>query len=315
MPLEQLKNYQGISPRPADFDDFWDKSIAEMKAVEPNLELKPSDFQVPNADCMELRFTGVGGSRIYAKYLKPKNIDKPVPLIIMFHGYTCSSGNWNDKLAFVSQGYAVVALDSRGQSGFSEDLGGTHGITFRGHIIRGLSDNDPKKLLFRQNFLDTAQLAGIIMDFDEIDETRVGVYGGSQGGALSLVCAALEPRIKMATVAYPFLSDYKRVWQLELPTMAYMELREYFRYYDPLHEKEDEIFNLLSYIDIQHLMPRIKADVLFGVGLMDDTCPPSTSFAAYNKLQTKKELLIYPDFGHENLTGFWDKAFMFQMGL
>ena len=77
----------------------------------------------------------------------------------------------------------------------------------------------------------------------------------------------------------------------------------YFRHFDPLHEREDEIFTKLGYIDLQYLAPRIRGDVLMFVGLMDTICPPSTQFAAYNKMTANKQLAIYPDFGHEHLPG------------
>ena len=80
---------------------------------------------------------------------------------------------------------------------------------------------------------------------------------------------------------------------------CYGSITEYFRRYDPKHEREDEIFTKLGYIDLQHLSPRIKAEVLMATGLMDDTCPPSTQFAIYNKITSKKQVLIYPDYGHE----------------
>jgi cephalosporin-C deacetylase len=51
------------------------------------------------------------------------------------------------------------------------------------------------------------------------------------------------------------------------------------------------------------------------VGLMDTICPPSTQFAAYNKIKSKKEMIIYPDFGHEGLPGVNDHVFQFMMGL
>jgi cephalosporin-C deacetylase len=92
-------------------------------------------------------------------------------------------------------------------------------------------------------------------------------------------------------------------------------LKAYFRRFDPLHQRRQEIFTKLGYIDIQHLMPRIRAEVLMGITLMDTICPPSTQFAAYNKITTKKEAVIYPDFGHEGLPGFSDSTFRFLMGL
>ena len=128
-----------------------------------------------------------------------------------------------------------------------------------------------------------------------------GGNGGSQGGGLSLACAALEPRIKRAAPLYPFLCDYQRVWEMDLDENAYEELRYYFRRFDPRHEREKEVFTQLGYIDVQHLAPYVRGEVLMAVGLMDTICPPSTQFAAYNKIESKKELAIYPDFGHENL--------------
>jgi cephalosporin-C deacetylase len=217
-------------------------------------------------------------------------------------------------LGYVAQGYTVAALDCRGQGGLSEDKGGVTGWTLRGHIIRGL-DGPPENLLFRHIFLDTAQLAKIVMEMPDVDENRVGATGGSQGGGLTLACAALEPRIKRAAPVFPFLCDYLRVWEIDEDKDAYAELREYFRKFDPMHRRKNEVFTRLGYIDVQHLAPRIQAEVLMGVGLMDQICPPSTQFAAYNKIKSEKSLAIYPDFGHETLPGHDDIIFQFMAGL
>ena len=314
MPLEQLKTYQGRNPRPDDFDEFWDRGIAEMQAIDPQVELIQSDFQTPYAECMDMYFTGVGGARIHAKVLRPASASMPHPALVIFHGYQGNAGDWIDKLGYAAMGYTVAALDCRGQGGLSEDTGGVVGNTFRGHIIRGL-DGPPDKMLFRRIFLDTAQLARIVMAMPDVDEGRVGAMGNSQGGGLTLACAALEPRIKRAAPLYPFLCDYKRTWEIDLAKDAYAELQEYFRQFDPLHEREEDVFVKLGYIDVQHLCPRIRGEVLLGVGLMDTICPPSTQFAAYNKIKAKKTLAVYPDFGHELPPGHSDKVFQFMAGL
>jgi cephalosporin-C deacetylase len=314
-PFEQLKTYQGINPRPADFDEFWDKSLAEMRSVAPEMELVPARFQAPGAECFHLYFTGVGRARVHAKLLRPKHASTPHPALLMFHGYSGDSGDWSDKLGYVAQGYTVAALDCRGQGGLSEDRGGVAGNTRNGHIIRGLDDalnGKPEKLLFRQIFLDTAQLAKIVMEMPEVEAGRVGATGGSQGGALTVACAALEPRIRRASPVFPFLSDYQRVWEMDQAKDAYLELKEYFRRFDPLHAREDAVFEKLGYVDIQFLAPRIRAEVLWGIGLMDTVCPPSSQFAAYNKITSAKTMAIFPDFGHEALPGHPDQIFQFQ---
>jgi len=314
MPVEKLRKYKGRNPRPKDFDAYWKRALDEMKSVKPRVELVPSDFHAPGVECFDLYFTGVRNARIHAKYLRPKYAKKAHPAVMQFHGYSGSSGDWWEKLSYVGLGYSVAALDCRGQGGLSEDTGGVKGNTLKGHIIRGLDDT-PDNLLFRHIYLDTAQLAGIVMEMPEVDGSRVGAMGGSQGGGLTLACAALEPRVKRAAPVYPFLCDYRRVWEMDLSKDAYEELSGFFRRFDPTHAREDEIFTRLGYIDVQHLANRIKAQVLIGIGLMDTICPPSSQFAAFNKMKCRKKAVTYPDFGHEGLPGFLDKTFEFMAGL
>ncbi len=315
MPMERLQAYTGTNPRPMDFEAYWDRGLAEMRALDARVERRPAAFQTPFAECEHLFFTGVGGARVHAKLLRPRTPPpSPQPAVLQFHGYTGSSGGWMDKLPWVAQGFTVAALDCRGQGGLSNDPGGVPGYTHLGHIIRGL-DGAPEQLAFRQIFLDTAQLAGIVMALPGVDPDRVGALGGSQGGGLTLACVALEPRIRRAAPNFPFLCDYQRVWQMDLAVNAYAELREYFRRFDPRHEREAEVFTRLGYVDVQHLAPRIRAEVLMGVGLMDTVCPPSTQFAAYNKITAPKQLALFPDFGHEDLPGHADRVFQFMAEL
>jgi cephalosporin-C deacetylase len=314
VPLEQCKLYQGINPRPADFDAFWDRGMEEMNLVFPEVEMVRAEFRARGAECFHLYFTGVGWARIHAKFLRPAKSAGPHPAVLMFHGYSCDSGDWSDKLAYVSQGFSVAAMDVRGQGGLSQDRSVVDGSTLHGHFVRGLEDalrGEPEKMLFRQVFLDTAELAKIVMEMPDVDADHVGVTGWSQGGALTVACAALVPRIRRAAPVYPFLSDYQRVWEMDLAKDAYNELKEYFRWANPLHLNEATVFETLGYIDIQHLAPRIKADVLWSIGLMDQICPPSTQFAAYNKITSDKRMDIYPDFVHEHIRGANDRIFAF----
>ncbi|HSI72089.1 MAG TPA: acetylxylan esterase [Fimbriimonas sp.] len=310
MPLAELEKYQGRNPRPADFDAYWDRAFRQLAETPPDVSIERHELSSKMADCFHLRFTGAGGSRIYSKLLVPKNLHARSPALLQFHGYTGNSGDWNDKLNYVSQGFVVAAMDCRGQGGRSEDLGGAKGNTHSGQIIRGLEDHEDK-LYYRGVYLDTVRLAQIVMEMPEVDAARVGCTGGSQGGGLSLACAGLEPRIKKCAPWFPFLSDYQRTWEMDMGGSAYGEIKNYFRHFDPRHENQDAIFERLGYIDVQHLAPRIKAEVLMSVGLMDTTTLPSTCFAAYNKIPSKKRVSIYPDYGHEGLPGFGDMVFDF----
>lgn len=251
LPLAKLREYRGINPCPEDFDDFWDRSVLEARRLDPQVECVPGDFKTPFAECYDLYFKGVGGSRIHAKYMKPVRCEEPHPAVLFFHGYTGNSGTWVERLAYAASGYSVFAMDCRGQGGPSEDLGGVTGTTYSGQIMRGLEDG-PEKMYFRQIFLDVVMMADIVF---------------------------------------------------------------YFKRFDPCHEREDEIFRLLGYIDVQNFAKRIICEVLMGTALMDTTCPPSSQFAIYNKITSKKELVLYPDYIHEPIPDFADKTFQFLQGL
>jgi cephalosporin-C deacetylase len=310
MPLAELERYAGRNPRPDDFDAYWERGLLEMRATDPAVELVPARFQTAFAECFQLRFTGVRGARIHAKYLRPRASRNRSPALLEFHGYAGNSGDFASKLAWVAAGFAVASLDCRGQGGLSDDAGGMRGTTHNGHIVRGLLD-EADALLFRQIFLDTAELARVVAGFPEVDPERMAARGASQGGALTLACAALEPRIKKAAPVYPFLSDYQRVWEMDLAKDAYAELRTFFRHHDPTHERIDHWFSRLGYIDVQHLAPRIQGEVLMAISQMDPICPPSSQFAAFNKIRSKKSRVLYPDFGHEYLPGWADREWAF----
>ena len=136
MPLEALLRYEGRNPRPADFDAYWDRALAELDALDANVTLTPHALDAPFAECFDLTFTGVGGARVYAKYLRPKNpTGGPHPAVVMFHGYSGSSGDWADKLNYVARGFAVAAMDCRGQGGKSEDVGGVQATRCAGILF------------------------------------------------------------------------------------------------------------------------------------------------------------------------------------
>ena len=309
-PIEELYTYNGSSPCPADIDEYWDKALEEMDALDFKAEFAESKFKARGIEFYDLYFTGTKNARLHAKFAKPVNIDGKAPAVLIFHGLSGSSCEWTGLIKYASQGYVTAALDTRGQGGMSQDTGGVCGTTYSTPFTRGL-DGDKHDLLMRDAFLDTALIAKLIMGLDYVDESRVAATGGSQGGGLSIACAALVPKLKKCAPIEPYLSDYKRVWDMDLAVNAYEGLKYYFRHFDPRHEREAEIFEKLGYIDIQNLAKRIKAEVLMGTGLMDTIVPPSTQFAMYNKITSPKDVKIYPDYGHESLKGHDDIIFEF----
>ncbi|MDA3899919.1 MAG: acetylxylan esterase [Spirochaetes bacterium] len=314
LPLSELRRYKGTNPCPDDFDDYWSEALNELSETDDDVLLVPADFKVSFAECSDLYFTGVRKARIHAKILRPIKAERKTPAVLLFHGLSANCGDWQSKLGWVAAGFTVVAMDVRGQGGSSDDIGGVPGNTLHGHITRGLQSNDPHDLLYRHIFLDTAQLARIAMNFDWVDRDLVCATGGSQGGGLTLACGALVPQIKRIAPLYPYLSDYRRVWDLDLALDAYEDIKEHFRRFDPMHQHEEQVFTKLGYIDIQNLAPRIEAETLMAIGLMDKICPPSSQYATFNKIRSAKRDIVFPDYAHEQLPCFDDMIFQFFCG-
>src|SRR5690606_29528316 len=106
------------TPRPDDYDAYWDAALAELDALDPQVELVPNPaIDAPQAECFDLWFTGVGGARVYAKYMRPRAPAAPTPAVVRFHGYSHHSGDWVEGLGYAGAGMATAALDCRGQGG------------------------------------------------------------------------------------------------------------------------------------------------------------------------------------------------------
>ena len=114
-PLNELKNYRGSSPCPADFDAYWKKALTELDACSLEYTLEPAEFSAPGVICNYLYFKGVGGAKVCCKFLRPENIPpgKKIPAVAMFHGYSGNSGGWYEKLPYAYAGYSVLAMDVR----------------------------------------------------------------------------------------------------------------------------------------------------------------------------------------------------------
>lgn len=299
--IENYKDYMGISPKAKDFDEYWNKGIEEMKKTDFSYTLEKKDFPMENIEVFDLYFKGMNGENVHCEFVKPTHIKEKIPAVISFHGYTSNADSIYSKVPYAYNNIAFLAFEVPGQGGKSEDNYTANGPTLYGQIIRGVDDKNKNKLFFRNIYLNALKISLILSDMDFIDENRIGTTGKSQGGALSLVVAALNNKIKASAVIYPFLADFKKIFEMNMCEDVYVEFKNWFRKYDTLHEKEDEFFERLSYIDVQNFADKVKCDTLFFTALLDTTCPPITQFSIYNKLKCKKDIKVYCEYTHERL--------------
>ena len=306
--IEALSDYHGLTPLPEDFDAFWEERMAEADAVPLEWEVVQA-HEVPSFDTCEyldLWFVGMGGARIYAKYVRP-TLPGPLPLVLQFHGYPGASRSFFEQSSFAGMGCALIAMDNPGQGGLSEDVGGFKGTTVAGHLVAGV-DGEPKDLYYVRLYQDVRILCRIVRAMGEqglFDLSRIYVNGASQGGGMGIACCALNnDLIAKACILYPFLSDYRKVYELGADEIAYEGIRYYARWFDPDGTREDEWFGKLAYVETNHFAHLVKCPVLFGTGLADTVCPPETQCAVYNDLSCEKQRLLYPGFGHEEIQEF-----------
>jgi cephalosporin-C deacetylase len=292
MPLEEMRKYKPALYREADFESFWDSTINEALKQPLNAELIPYDLPMAGLQAYALRFDGFGGGRIAGWYIRPTNGEK-FPGVCHYHGYSMRAPRILEMLPFAAQGMCVLSMDCRGQNGQSQDAS----IADEGHSIGWMTKGirNPKEYYFRYVFADAVRALEVLARRDEVDDKRLAITGGSQGGALTLAVAALSDRPALAMADVPFLCDFRRAIQIT-PAGPYPEIANFCKAFPALY---DDAIRTLSYVDCMNLAPWITCRTIISNSLWDDICPPSTIFAAYNHMTADKKMDIYPFHKHE----------------
>jgi cephalosporin-C deacetylase len=154
---------------------------------------------------------------------------------------------------------------------------------------------DPEHYYYRRVFTDAVRAIEAARSHPDIDATQIAVTGGSQGGGISIAASGLVADVIAAMPEVPFLCHYRRATEI-VDTYPYKEIAEYCHVH---RDKVDRVFHTLSYFDGVNFAARAQARALFSVGLMDQVCPPSTVYAAFNYWAGEKEIKVYPYNGHE----------------
>ena len=301
MPPDQLETYRPERAEPADFDAFWEGTLHETRAFDLNARFTPLETPLRTLSAYDVTFCGYAGQDVKGWLTLPAYAAGPLPCVVEFVGYGGGRGHVTDWLTYASAGHAHLVMDTRGQGsawspGDTPDSAGS-GPQYPGFMTRGILD--PETYYYRRVFADAVRAVEAARAFAGVDAGRVAVSGGSQGGGITLAVAGLVPDVRLALPDVPFLCHFKRAVTL-VDTFPYAEIAGYLR----VHRGEVEtVFATLAYFDGLHFAARARARALFSVGLMDDVCPPSTVYAAYNHYAGPKQLRVYPFNRHEGGQG------------
>jgi cephalosporin-C deacetylase len=306
LPRDQLRAYKPERREEKDFDSFWASTLSD--AAKRPLDPKFTAYQA-GLDCVEVfdaSFSGFGGERVAAWLVLPAPAIRSslpafrggrLPCVVEYIGYGGGRAFPWDWLFWASAGFAHFVMDSRGQGaswspGDTPDSGQT-GPSAPGFMTRGI--DSPETYYYRRIMTDAARAVEAAASHPAVDPDRIGVTGGSQGGGLSIAAAALSKRVGFLMPDVPFLCHYRRATE----TTDRDPYGEISRYIHARRDSEETAFRTLSYFDGLNFAARTKVPALYSVAFMDQTCPPSTVYAAYNWHAGEKQIREYSYNDHE----------------
>ena len=299
LPLEQLQTYLPLRNEPADFDSFWQQTLREARSFPLDAKFEPMEAGLALIEVCDVTFNGYGGQPIKGWFFLPRNKPGPLPCVVEYTGYGGGRGHPLDWLLWSAAGYAHLAMDIRGQgsswrSGDTPDSDVHAGSPqYPGFMTRGILD--PQQYFYRRVFTDAVRAVEAARSHPQVDAQRVAVTGGSQGGGIALAVAGLVPDLLAVMPDVPFLCHYRRATEMT-DSHPYAELQLYCK----IHRDQIEtVFKTLAYFDGVNFSARAQAPALFSAGLMDEVCPPSTVFAAFNHYAGPKEIRVWSYNRHE----------------
>lgn len=291
-------------PDPSDFDAFWAAARKELAALPVNAVVVPlPDRAVPNADLFHVtlqnvptkaapnRDPGEGppgfSSQIHGILCEPKGRG-PFPAVLAVPG--AGVRGYQGFVGLCARGFLTLQIGIHGLP-VNLDREAYEGLGKGGlaHYPRfELDDRD--RYYYRRVYLGAVRANDFLAQHPKFDRRNLGVIGGSQGGALAIVTAALDPRVRALVAYYPALSDLTGFLQGRAGGWPFL-----FR---PEEMRTPEKLRTASYYDVVNFARRVKAPGWYSWGFNDEICPPTSMYAAYNVITAPKRLILALETGH-----------------
>jgi cephalosporin-C deacetylase len=297
----ELRSYAPHIAEPDDLAAFWADTLGQARAIALEASFEPVDTGLPVFRSFDVTFRGFGSAPVRAWLHLPacwSGEQAPLSAVVQYQGYGGGRGLAHENTFWAGAGYAHLIMDTRGQgsgwsSGHTPDPEGSAPAQ-PGFLTRGIGD--PLTYYYRRVFVDAVRAVDAVRTHPAVDVRRVAVTGASQGGGIAIAVAGLMHDLIGVMPDVPFLANFRHAADIA-GTEPYAELERYLACH---RDQADAVFRTLSYFDVAVLGRLAVAPALFSVAHMDQVCPPSTVYAAFNAYGgAVKEICDYEFNDHE----------------
>jgi cephalosporin-C deacetylase-like acetyl esterase len=283
---------------PDDFVPFWDRAKSELAAIpiDARVTLLPERCTA-NVNVYQVNLQNYQYSRLYGILCVPKAPGKyPAMLRVPGAGVRGYSGEVDD----AAKGMITLEIGIHGipvtmESGVYENL---NIGALNGYWTYNLDNKD--RYYYKRVYLGCVRAVDFIFSLPEFDGSNMIVTGGSQGGALSIVTAGLDSRIKGLMAFCPALCDLTGYLNGRAGGWPHI-------FNDPAHNTPAKI-ETSQYYDVVNFARQVKATGFYSWGYNDDICPPTSMYSAYNVIQAPRTLYLAEEVGHWIYPEQWEKA-------
>jgi cephalosporin-C deacetylase len=273
---------------------YWESALQACKDKPLQVQLAPSESVFPSVTVQKLSYLGYDDTPIYGWYMVPadKQSNKGLPCIVTFPGYTGDKGYPENYAAWLLLGYAVLAVDVRGQGGETGNHMPEAAGSAKGWVSMGLTDKEHS--YYQAITIDAIRAVDVALQLPAVDPDKIAVFGISQGGGLALLAGALHSSVAAIIADIPNMCHMD--YGIMHSTGSLTEIAQYVKRYP---DQLGDVLEALAYFDMLNLASRIHAPVLMSVGWKDTVCLPETIYSVYNRLNTDKRIYDYSFNGHE----------------
>ena len=277
---------------PADFVAFWEKAKAELAKIplDARMTLLPERC-TENTNVYQVNIQNYRpGTRLYGILCIPKKEGKyPAILRVPGAGVRAYAGD----IATAEKGFITLEIGIHGipvtmdPSVYNNLMAGA----LAGYWNYNLDDKD--RFYYKRVYLGCVRANDFLVQLPQYDGSNLGVAGGSQGGALSIITAALDSRVKFLAAFYPALADLTGYLKGRAGGWPHLFDKNNLAF----NNKKDKI-ETAAYYDVVNFARQLKVPGMYSWGFNDETCPPTSMYAAYNVITASKDLFTAPETGH-----------------